>query len=76
MNPNENGWFTSSRCDTGTGCVEVRFANDMAQVRSSRRPNGFVLVFDRAEWEAFLRGIADGEFTMPRQPMDTSRALT
>lgn len=66
MNPNQNGWFTSSRCDTGTGCVEVRFADGLAQVRSSRRPDGSVLVFDRAEWETFLRGAVDGEFAMPR----------
>ncbi|HEV2637907.1 MAG TPA: DUF397 domain-containing protein [Actinocrinis sp.] len=66
MNPNKNGWIASSKCDAGNECVEVRFADGTAQVRSSRRPNGFMLVFDRAEWEAFLRGVADGEFRMPR----------
>ena len=66
MNSNQNGWFTSSCCDCGSGCVEVRFADGLAQVRNSRRPNGFVLVFDRGEWETFLRGAADGEFVMPQ----------
>lgn len=66
MNPIQNSWFTSSHCDTGYGCVEVRFVGGMAQVRSSKRPDGTVLVFDRTEWDEFLRGAVAGEFAMPR----------
>lgn len=66
MSEHFNGWFAGSRCEMGNGCVEVRFDDGLAHVRSSRRPNGFVLVFDRGEWEEFLRAAAEGEFTMPR----------
>ena len=65
------GWSKSTFSDQGTGCVEVRFAendNDggvFAQVRSSRQPDGPVLVFDRTEWEAFELGMFNHEFEMP-----------
>jgi hypothetical protein len=31
-------------------------------MRNSQRPDGPVLEFTRAEWEAFLTGVRDGEF--------------
>jgi Domain of unknown function (DUF397). len=31
-------------------------------VRHSRNPHGQVIVYTRAEWEAFIAGAKDGEF--------------
>ena len=58
-------WFKSTFCDPTKSCVEVLFTRELALVRHSKDPHGPVLVFDRAEWEAFLRGVDDGQFTMP-----------
>jgi hypothetical protein len=65
-----NGWQTSSFSDNGPNCVEVLFLVEtdggvVAQVRNSRHPEGPVLVFDRAEWEAFELGVFNHEFQMP-----------
>jgi Domain of unknown function (DUF397) len=58
-------WFKSSYSTTGVTCVEVRFVRGEAHVRDSRGSDGPVLVFDRDEWDAFLRGVLGGEFNMP-----------
>ena len=34
-------------------------------MRNSRHPDGPALVFTRAEWDAFLGGARDGEFSLP-----------
>lgn len=48
---------------SGTGnCVEVGVADDTYRVRDSKNPDGPVLTFTRAEWEAFLAGAKAGEF--------------
>jgi hypothetical protein len=61
-----SGWFKSSFSQQDKpNCVEVRFAEGMAYVRSSREVDGPVLVFDRGEWEAFELGFSRGEFSMP-----------
>ncbi|GLX96289.1 DUF397 domain-containing protein [Herbidospora sp. NBRC 101105] len=46
-----------------SNCVEVaRLAGSYTAVRNSRDPDGPVLVFTEAEWNAFLQGLAVGEF--------------
>lgn len=71
MSPQCRGWSKSTFSDQGTSCVEVRFVESdgdggfLAQVRNSRQPDGLVLVFDRAEWEAFELGVFNHEFEMP-----------
>jgi len=67
MDPNQRGWFTSSFCDLGLSCVEVRFADALVLVRHRGEPTVPALMFDHAEWEAFLRGVENGEFTIPVQ---------
>lgn len=54
---------TSSFCNFG-GCVEVGLAPDgSVAVRDSKDPErAATLVFDRAEWTAFVRGVRAGEF--------------
>jgi len=58
-------WLKSSQSGpTGGNCVEVAFlpGGDVA-MRNSRYPGGPALVFTPAEWDAFLGGVADGDFT-------------
>ncbi|MEU0520683.1 DUF397 domain-containing protein [Streptosporangium sp. NPDC006007] len=62
-------WRISTRSENGGGsCVEAGpFADGSGRVavRHSRRPGGEVIVYTRAEWEAFIGGVKDGEFDFP-----------
>lgn len=62
-------WRISTRSENGGGnCVEAgSFADGSGRVavRHSRRPGGEVIVYTRAEWEAFIGGVKDGEFDFP-----------
>lgn len=59
-------WRTSTRSGSGGGnCVEVGPVLDgsgRVAVRHSKDPGGQVIVYTRAEWEAFIAGAKDGEF--------------
>ena len=57
-------WIKSKRSGpTGGNCVEVAFLSDGdVAMRNSRHPDGPVLVFTQAEWDAFVGGARDGEF--------------
>lgn len=61
-------WIKSSYSGpTGGNCVEVAFlTGGEVAVRSSRHPDGPALIFTSAEWDAFLGGACDGEFSLPR----------
>jgi hypothetical protein len=50
--------------DRGTSRVEVAFVDDLIGVRNGDDPTGPILVFTRAEWEAFVGGAKDGEFDL------------
>lgn len=56
-------WRKSTRsgpnCDN---CVEVAFVDGVVAVRDSKDPDGAVLIFTPAEWDAFIGGARDGEF--------------
>jgi len=45
-------------------CVEVAFVDDAIAVRDSKHPDGPVLLFTQAEWDAFVGGAKDGEFDL------------
>ena len=67
-------WHSSRRCGESDGCVEVTVTTDTSRwphkagagklylMRDSKRPDGPVLAFTPAEWEAFVLGVRDGEF--------------
>ncbi|WP_422771727.1 DUF397 domain-containing protein [Plantactinospora sp. WMMC1484] len=59
-------WHISSKSDaSATSCVEAGPLVDgsgRVAVRHSHHPDGPVIVYARAEWDAFLAGAKDGEF--------------
>ena len=54
-------WRKSSRCGT-SACVEVAKVGDEVLIRDSKDPHAAPLRFTGAEWEAFVAGVAAGEF--------------
>jgi hypothetical protein len=60
-------WIKSRRSGpTGGNCVEVAFlVSGEIAMRNSRHPSGPALIFTRSEWDAFLGGAKDGEFSRP-----------
>jgi hypothetical protein len=58
---NAPAWRKSSRCGTST-CVEVAKVDDQYLVRDSKNPEAPALSFTQAEWNAFVEGVAAGEF--------------
>lgn len=66
--PNFTGarWRKSSNSDSG-GCVEVAYLDGWVGVRDTKDAGqGPVLAFNEKEWNAFLAGMANGEFTLRR----------
>jgi hypothetical protein len=56
-------WQRSAHC-ASSACVEVaKVDDDRYLVRDSKDPRGRVLTFTAAEWEAFVAGVAAGDFT-------------
>jgi hypothetical protein len=59
-------WHVSSRsANNGGQCVEAGPLADGSgriAVRHSHHPEGSMIVYTRAEWDAFLAGAKDGEF--------------
>ncbi len=75
--PAEDGateWHKASHSSDGSNCVEVTVTYDTADaghkagaeklylMRDSKNPDGPVLKFTQAEWDAFILGVKDGEF--------------
>jgi Domain of unknown function (DUF397) len=56
-------WIKATRsAGNGGECVEVRRVDETIQLRDSKDPDGPVLSFTGAEWDAFLDGARNGEF--------------
>jgi len=66
MEQAEGQWFKSS-FSGNSACVEVSFEASEVRVRDSKNSAGPTLTFTRAEWAAFLRGVENAEFELPRQ---------
>lgn len=54
-------WQKTSKCETAA-CVEVARSYGAWFVRDGKNPDGPVLQFTQAEWDAFVAGARDGEF--------------
>ena len=54
-------WHISRRCDTGA-CVEIGIRGESVLVRSSTDPDGVWVTLSRAECQAFVAGVKDGNF--------------
>jgi hypothetical protein len=57
-----NAEWRKSSFSASTNCVEVAFVGDAIAVRDSKHPDGPALIYTRAEWDAFIGGVKDGEF--------------
>ena len=62
---------SSSSSGNGGACAELAFvpgskegSDRVIAMRDSKRPDGPVLIFTPAEWEAFTLGVQDGEFDL------------
>lgn len=56
-------WLRSSQAeDPADGHLEIAFVSDHIAMRNSADPDGPVLIFTQAEWDAFVLGAQDGEF--------------
>jgi hypothetical protein len=61
INRTEAQWRRAD-CTNGS-CVEVAKVGDRYLVRDSKAPDGAVLTFSEAEWEAFVGGVKAGTFS-------------
>lgn len=53
----------SSKCSADQpSCVEVEAFGDGVRVSDSKSPDNVGLVYTRAEWDAFVDGVKDGDF--------------
>lgn len=59
-----SGNWRKSSFSGSNNCVEFRRTEFGIQVRDSKDPSGPVLDFNRAEWNAFLCGVTNGEFAI------------
>lgn len=58
-------WHSGSQTEQGERRIEIAFVDGMIGMRDSADPDGAVLVFTPAEWDAFLGGVQDNEFDLP-----------
>jgi Domain of unknown function (DUF397) len=56
-------WWKSRRSNPSGNCVEMaRLPDGAVAMRNSRFPDGPALIYTRAEIDAFIRGVKDGDF--------------
>lgn len=58
----EVAWQEDAASMSNGQCIEVTVDGGEVLMRNSRYPEGTVLRFTRAEWDAFLHGAKGGEF--------------
>lgn len=62
----DESYYTVSSYSGGGACVEVALARPdaLVAVRHSLRPDDPPLLFNRAEWRAFVAGVQNREFDL------------
>lgn len=64
--PARVAWRISTRSANGSGnCVEAGPVEDGSRrvaVRHSRHPGGRIITYSRADWDAFIARVKDGDF--------------
>lgn len=56
-------WRRSTNLDGTPGKLEVGFAGDgLVALRYADDPEGTILIYTPAEWDAFVEGVKGGEF--------------
>ena len=50
---------------TPNACVEVANSDNVVVIRDSKNCSGPRLEFSQAEWDAFIKGVKNGEFDSP-----------
>lgn len=56
-------WERTTREDGTPAALEIGYAdNGLVALRMADDPEGDILIYTPAEWEAFVEGVRDGEF--------------
>ena len=55
-------WLRAEESEGEEEAIEIAFVDEYIAMRNSAEPEGTVLVFTQAEWDAFVLGAKDGEF--------------
>lgn len=58
-------WFKSSASGNDSNCLEVFVTDTEVRVRNSNIPQSPEVPYTFAEWEAFVKGVKNGEFDLP-----------
>jgi hypothetical protein len=59
----DNATWRKSTCSDSGGCVEAAYSDGFIGVRDTKaRGTGPILEFTQHEWQAFVLGVANGEF--------------
>jgi hypothetical protein len=59
-------WHKSRQSNASGSCVETAFlADGSVAVRDTKDREGPNLIYTGPEWEAFIKGVKDGEFDLP-----------
>ncbi|HZE39309.1 MAG TPA: DUF397 domain-containing protein [Stackebrandtia sp.] len=68
-------WQRTSNLDGTPGRLEIGFAdNDLVALRYADEPDGTILIYTPAEWDAFVAGVKDGEFDIEVLEDDARKA--
>ena len=54
-------WRVATKCNGGA-CIRIAAHDGKVLLGDSKNPEGPVLVYSRAEWEAFADGVRQGDF--------------
>ncbi|CAM3132238.1 DUF397 domain-containing protein [Stackebrandtia soli] len=68
-------WRRTTNLDGTPGKLEIGFAdNGLVALRYAEEPDGTILIYTPAEWDAFVEGVKDGEFDIEVLEEDARQA--